>query len=298
MRQGQFEITLLNENGQLYKEQSVDSTVYAIATPGAKYHVQIKVYPDEKGDYPARYLRFGLYVDGRDVQYWKRLDLSAVSSSSVGGKKDPQHVRFWGFKKNTDEIISFVFAIPNQSIVLPERLPGSRPLGSVKAVIYAARLVGGVFNNLVCVKDIPKAQQVSQNEKVMLQPSLTTSLGERVHNEKFVPNLAKWENISSQPLATLELRYHTEQTLNILQGIGLHPKRSCDDLDQSSQTKKGRFTLNGELSSDNGNADKAREVEEAEVVIIETEKVVPLLDLTDDTLTPAWQHLVVRRSQS
>eukprot|EP01031_Cornospumella_fuschlensis_P032139 gene32139-38875_t len=283
MRVGLYEILLMRENGEVFKEETINGNTFAVAESGAEYHVEVRVYCDRLGRFPADFLRFGLYVDGVDVQYWKRLDLSKQH-----GTFSPQPLKFWGFKKNVNELRSFVFARP---AVAPSSSSSSssaatnKPLGIVKLVIFEARIVGGVFNNLVGVHDIPLTHQVGDNEKVAKQASVATVAGGIVDagKEKFIPNLNRWENVSTTPLATLELKYHTELALKLLRN-GQSEQRVKRPLAlaavEEDATKKARN------HTDDG--------EEIGFEILQREKKLPILDLTEDN--PEWRTTVVRKS--
>jgi hypothetical protein len=106
MREGQYEIIVLDDRDRPLTEEVISDRSFVTAQPGSSYHVKITVYRNKSGQFPAKYLRLGLYVDGNDVQYWKRLALSDEKTLP----KDyslPICSIFWGLKKNTSEIRSF-----------------------------------------------------------------------------------------------------------------------------------------------------------------------------------------------
>lgn len=91
MREGNFEVLVYNAQTQtLFPEKIIDAIHYVITNPGDEYYVQISVHRQDlnsKWDY--KYIRVGLYVDGFDVAYWKRLDFtegSVENSTVVHGK--------------------------------------------------------------------------------------------------------------------------------------------------------------------------------------------------------------------
>lgn len=268
----------MRETGEVFREERVNGNTFAVAEAGTEYHVEVRVYCDKSGKFPADYLRFGLYVDGVDVQYWKRLDLSKQH-----GTHTTLTLKFWGFKKNVNEIRSFVFARPGIASSSQSPPNHTQPLGRVKLVVYEARIVGGTFNNLVGVHEVPTTHQVGDNEKVARQASVATVAGSMVEagREKFIPNLNRWENVSATPLATLELKYHTELALKLLRDV-------------QSENKNKRPIV---LAPDTEEIKRARNTENEEDIgfeIVQREKQLPILDLTEDN--PEWRTTVIRKT--
>ena len=111
MRQGPYELQLVTTGGDnncnecVLQERDIHGMRIVTAEPGQSYHVKINIYRDHKGRFPSKYLRFGLYVDGIDVQYWKRIDLSN-EKLLPSDPMEPVVSRFLGFKKNTTEMLS------------------------------------------------------------------------------------------------------------------------------------------------------------------------------------------------
>lgn len=184
MRQGPFEMTLVDETGSPFPEEEVGGVRYALARPNSSYHVELKVYPDARGRYPADCLRFGLYVDGQDVKYWKRIELSAA--------RGPAKALFWGFKQSARQIGAFVIS--------PE---GSAAGGSIRAEVFGARPRPdcAVFQNIT-----PLPHPLGHPSASARGP---TAMGGAVGRDTFAPALPAWENTSSHPLAVLQLRYRS-----------------------------------------------------------------------------------------
>src|SRR5690242_10677228 len=105
MKIGQFEVLVLcvNDAGTetVLSEKVVDGTLFAVAEPGKEYFVKVNVHRDLEGNFTFKYVRIGLFVDGYDVQYWKRLDMSDQSTIP---SDQPSHTKFWGFKENTADL--------------------------------------------------------------------------------------------------------------------------------------------------------------------------------------------------
>lgn len=241
MREGSFEIIVLDDQDVAFSTEQIDKTWYVTAKPGNSYHIRINVFRDASGKFPAKHLRLGLFVDGTDVNYWKRLDLSDEKYLP----KDfslPISSIFWGFKKNTSEIRSFTFSKPQVS---PSFASSSgvkeSEYGTIKLVIFEARLVEGIFHNNCGIHEVPSHVRLSNAEdrKFWKQPSLVTSSGRKIESEreKFVP-LMRWENISSSPLATMVLRYHTEDCLAFLRNPKCSGKRSREEENEDEESVK------------------------------------------------------------
>lgn len=210
MRDGQYVVELVSlDDSRVYEEQTIGSKTYVVAEPGQEYYVRIKIYRDSQGKYPASYLRLGLYIDGYDVQYWKRVEFtdpfanSNSDSNSSNSSRNNNNIhseipvvsKFWGFKNNTSDIHSFTFAEPVQSLE-PYRTH-SKPLGSIKLVIYEAKVTTGVFNNTVKAGEIPTSiGNVYEGKKFWKQASVTTTAGRLLDKtgEQFLP-VVRWTKI-------------------------------------------------------------------------------------------------------
>ena len=77
MRDGIFELKLYSEIDKRELEE-IDDTF--IAEAGLEYFVKVVMHktPEQK---IGPYIKVGLYVDGIDVQYWKRMDLSGSDTN-------------------------------------------------------------------------------------------------------------------------------------------------------------------------------------------------------------------------
>lgn len=288
MREGPFEITVLDDQDAPLLTEYVENAWFVAANPGKSYHVRINVYRDASGKFPAEHLRLGLFVDGADVNYWKRLDLSDERNLP----KDfslPISSIFWGFKKNTSEIRSFVFSKPQVSHSLSSSSALNAPeFGTIKLVVYEARLVEGIFHNNCSIHEIPTNLSIANKEdqKFWKQPSLVTASGRKVESdkEKFIP-LMRWENTSSIPLATMVLRYHTQETLNFLRNSKTCGKRDREEGEEDTDcVRKERRNSSHDQEANVG----------GDVVEIVREKEVPLMDLTEEN--PQWEIVKMKKT--
>ena len=311
MRQGLFEVQLMTEDHRPFQESIVENNTYFHAEPGVQYYVKINVFRDPiTKKFPAKYLRFGLYVDGIDVQYWKRLDLNNLSnnegypSSSSSSVSPPNQLEplvsshFYGFKKNHEELRSFKVAVPSTSRDPDDQSKSDSPVGTIKVVIFEARVTEGIYDNRGGFHEVPSQHLVSEGKKFWQQASVATTGGSKISSEKekFSP-LVRWENISQ--LATITCYYHSPATILILKNIhnaslnstssGSVPgKRKHDgiltDLERDRSKQQGRSSAN--IKNDKGDEDDAESVDTVpDVSLVVKPKVVPFCDLTSDEPT-------------
>ena len=69
----------IKDEGRVLDEMIIDDKDYVIANPGSEFSVKINIFRDSNNKFPYPYIRIGLYCDGNDCNYWKRLDLSKES---------------------------------------------------------------------------------------------------------------------------------------------------------------------------------------------------------------------------
>ena len=66
----------IKDEGRILDELKINDKHYAIANPGSEFSIKINIFRDSNNKFPYPYIRIGLYCDGNDCNYWKRLDLS------------------------------------------------------------------------------------------------------------------------------------------------------------------------------------------------------------------------------
>jgi hypothetical protein len=292
MRIDGFEITVIDDTGKILEEEIIDGKSYLASEPGRGYHVNIGVYrnPNTK-KFPAQFLRFGLFIDGVDVQYWKRLDLSN-DAELPKELHIPVCSKFWGFKQKVNELKSFMFskAVTNGAVDATKlALPPTDRRGTIRVVIYEARIVGGTFHNQNNPRNLTVGGTSSSN-KPLEQASVVTSVGDAVSSEKekFLP-LERWENCSGTPMKTIDIYYHDRNTLNLLKQTARFKRPETvapissninSSVDEQASAKRPR-------SQEDTAAEDEEEVFEG-VAIIRRKVEVPMLDLTDDDAGPVW----------
>jgi len=249
MRQGQYEILILNSDGAGYEERQMSGKTCVRAEPGKEYNVRINVYRDARGNFPAKYLRFGLFVDGVDVQYWKRIDLSDEELLPTN-PLEPVSSRFWGFKKNVNDIRSFVFSVPDTTTnSYAHSAEDYKCLGSVKLEVYEACVTYGTYENQSGQFEAPSTQQIGESAKFWQQASLTTAAGRKIEleKEKFLP-LPRWKNLRKVPDEVLVLQYHTASMMDFLEEHQHTLKE--EPIQSSSSNNKKRKKVVYDLTSD------------------------------------------------
>ena len=257
MREGKFELVAAStdksfKNLKPFEERFINGSVYAVAIPGQEYCVKVNIYRDQNGNFTPKRLRIGLYVDGNDVQYWKRIDLTKEHLLPTAANV-PVSATFWGFKKNVSDIRSFQFAATKASSnVACNRESDSKPLGQIHVVIYEAMVAGGTFKNKCGDHQVPTDQSIPEGKKFWEQASLSTSGGRKLPlNLEQFDELEKWINIDQKvPLHAMTLNYHTGMTLDCMEslcvdGIGLTGnKRIAGSFQQEQQQAKRECKIN------------------------------------------------------
>lgn len=292
MREGCFEVLLVHGEGA--HEVSFDEFIlnnghiYASCEPGLEYTVKVNIYRDPRtGRFPANCLRVGLYCDGMDVKYWKRLDMSNPD-------KLPHYVtaKFMGFKKSSQDLRAFVFSTPAIDSHNQTSAPikgNDKQLGQIKVVFHEAVLIGGVFDNNTSVNEVPTAPDlISENKKFWEQASITTTAGRKITNQKevFVP-LIKWANTSHEPCKTLLLYYHSRQVIEFLQ--------SMENNNSNNNRKEKRKSVTSAVTNDD---DDDNNDDNDEIEVHQPAKIAHILDLTNsddenEASTRTWETIVI-----
>lgn len=284
MRDGQFEVILCNRDEIDINEMIIDEKNYAIAKESDEYYVKVNIWRDNSGGFPCENIRIGLFIDGKDVNYWKRLDFKDVDNDSKY-----LCAKFWGFKKNAQELRAFVFAPPNLSsneLIMNN----NKANGTIKVVFYEAVVVGGIFENRSGIHEIPThPENINQNEKFWKQASVTTKAGRKLEEdkEKFNP-LTRWTNKNKTPLHESNLYYHTLETLLTLKNCFGNNKRNHDEIieinDDEHIIKKEKYSIDDDKDND----------DEIKVVIMHRE--VEICDLSEEG-NAAWDIVLVSSSE-
>jgi flagellar biosynthesis GTPase FlhF len=168
-------------------------------------------------------------------------------------------------------------------------------LGTIRLVVHDARVTTGVFTNSVLTSQdrLPSSSSSSslnQDSKFWKQPSVVTSGGRKIQNEKekFIP-LTRWENCSSEPMKIITLHYHSEDVIRYLKNPAAQQEKEREK-EKQKEKKRKREEEEAEMT-------RLRQMEEhhgnGEVEEIIKEKEVPFLDLEEDT--PSWKVIKLKR---
>ena len=232
MKFGPYELmAYFRSNNEPMEEKRLNNVEYLVAVPNMEYYIKVIIHRNEEGKFPMEHARISLIVDGTDVNYWKRLDMSAATLIA-NNTEDSVSATFWGFKKSESEILAFVFnnKLAASSSSSTNSLTKSN-IGQIKVEIFEAEVLNAVISNISGCLEVPTGATLpgsnsSANTKFWTAPSVATVGGSNLNNiEKFIP-LPKWENkphpvtgSRNDPLVTLELKYHTEELCNTLEHI-------------------------------------------------------------------------------
>lgn len=277
MRNGWLEVVMASPDGQRpYAEAEVPAgsgARYTAVNPGDEYCILVTVYRDEQGKFPANFWRVGLYVDGHDVNYWKRVD-----STSVTAATEFVTTVFWGFKKGGDDMRQFKVARASQSATSSAACAQNSSVGGkITAIVHAAEVTTGVFNNVGKTIEIPTDSNISDKQKFYSLPSAVTVGGKRARDKEVFLPLSRWRNISDEPLQTITLLYHTQEMLNAISAIG-------------TATATTAVVNEAPLIVDNSNL-----TDDGEIEILPVVKIIPILDLTEDDASTAWSVKAVSK---
>ena len=228
MRSGVLELLVLDQDKNQFPESNVNDRNFIIAEDGKEYEVQVRVYRDENGKFPSERFRIGLYIDGYDVPYWKRVDLT---ESSPKDSDEYVTATFLGFKKNPSDLRSFKFSLP--SLLSPngnaEEKGDSKSvsqLGSIKTVLYKCSVVeNSMFKNTGKFHEVPTSHCRFLNHRaeslvdIINKPSLVTKAGRAFdQNWDLYRPVKKWKrNSKSGPDLQIEAPYHTASVVKLIE---------------------------------------------------------------------------------
>eukprot|EP01032_Pedospumella_encystans_P008316 gene8316-9888_t len=233
---------LVKANGDEYKERVIRDKTFVQGEEGQEYHVRVNVYQEEDGTFPAKYLRFGLLIDGDDIGAKKRLDLSDRKSTHI--YLQPSTCCILGFPAQAQAQKPFTFSLPN---LTAEDAKYETDLGSVKLLVSEAHGTGKMHPIKINKKYHPQERStpcIAEDKKFYEQASLVTSAGQertlsgaRVakKNNKCGPMASEWITVRDIPEATMVLYYHCKSTLDFLEEQESRKKRTAElVIDQSS----------------------------------------------------------------
>jgi hypothetical protein len=228
---------------------------YAVAEPDNEYIVKVIVHRNSLNKFIADHIRIGIYVDGTDCNYWKRIDTDSVKATDSA-----TCTTFKGFKIGAEDMRAFVFASPT---VRDNSSSGSSTsdtlsAGTIRVDAFECVCDEGVFMNRSKTYTAPSGSQVTPDSKFYQQPSVTTKGGRNVNRlEKFEP-LARWKNKSE--LCSFVLHYHAKDVIDFLvdaraNNIDLDTRHTGGhkrSLLQLASSSSGVMDLTGDADDDEG----------------------------------------------
>jgi hypothetical protein len=222
MRQGPYEIEVVDENGSVLPEKDVNGQSVLEAEHGLTYRVRLRVHPSEDGKFSADKIVARLYVDGYCAES-QRTELNIVSCPISKFNLSPTpfprgvSVTFTGFRKNQHEKVAYVFCLPEASAQYAARkTSNAEEGGTLKIIVYRAVDTGRVQDNSAnWPSTVPSAlAQTPEDTKLWKRPSIVTSPGKCLvsRTDGAYP---VWEK--HEQLAALTLPYHSAETIAFLQ---------------------------------------------------------------------------------
>lgn len=269
------------EANKPFTEEEVPSgsgNKYAVVCPEDEYCVLVNVYRDKKGKFPANFWRVGLYVDGHDVNYWKRVDATSANSDA-----NFITAAFWGFKKSGNDIRQFKVARANPSSAVSDSCSQNSVVGGkIMAIVHAAEIVDGIYDNVGKSISIPAEVNVSDKQKFYTLPSAVTVGGKTARDKEVFLPVSRWRNLSDTPIASLTLQYHTTDMLSIIRELGLSAGSNTGDASKKRPREDDPVA-------------EVVENDDDDVEIVPIVKDIPILDLTEDEAPAQWSTRTVSR---
>ena len=284
MREGNFEVLLIGSNRKFEENEG-----FILAESGTEYSICVRVYKDEtsgKWPFKSSYVKVGCFVDGIDVNYWKRIDFSTNRDNFVD-------VSFWGFKQDVQTVKAFVFSVPKATALGNQSTSDENiSLGQIRVVFFEAEPVAEVFTNSIPSSTAPTSHFISDSKKFWQQASLTTTSGRSIEKESFKP-ISRWNNLHKDPNKTVIVNYHTSDMFHMMKKFEAHESQTMQSSMSSSSSSNQRTIV--DLSNDSeedetSTSSKSRnnvfgceeQEKEEEVIIIPIIKHVPMLDISGE----------------
>ena len=286
MRDRDIEVLVMQvgSNKSAFSEKTVNDVTYAlIPSAGCEYIVRIilhrnkytQFFPFE--DVPCQCLKVGLYIDGIDCGYYKRVSYS---------KALPHHhstvaCEFTGFRTEGNRVRAFVVSntIGSSDMNINESST-SNNVGNIKVTFNMAKATENVFENRSTSREVPGASKlVDNNQKYFKQAKYSTGAG-RTLNMSFTTT-KQWVNINSLPDKTITMKYQKTDIIEALAAALITSSSS------PSESATGVVKRVREEGSNNNSPSKSKRAimvdltgEEEEVQEVEAPPVeVSMLDL-------------------
>jgi hypothetical protein len=271
MREGEFEILVLDAKGTAYPEQLLDGRCTIGTTPGDVFTVKVTVY---QGSSTPKYYAVMLYIDGQVLYYYHKIELLPTATEAA--------TTFKSFPLASGAF-ELQFAEVRQTYSDNPSSNQNQSLGTITAKIFEARPI----NEPQEYKPVPEeikynaeieANTNSDDKKFWKVPALFTGLGKNI-GPSFVPfvppvvngikedNLTSklyqtWQwNLQQEPVKVLIIHYQDEKLLKFSKVPS--PKRGIDEINEvpekttsskklktsATKTKKGRKPKAGKVTT-------------------------------------------------
>eukprot|EP01032_Pedospumella_encystans_P012711 gene12711-14684_t len=221
MRQGIYELSVLDKNGVAFGECNIDDNYYVRAVPGNEYDVKFTIHADAHGRFPYTYVICVLTIDGSQIDKGFWMDLSLYSANQ------PCVVNFCGTQISADTMQSFKFSELKISAagntISSENFDQT---GKLQVAVYEARRTQKLmlrevnFGSTIATA----STSIAESKKFWQKPSLATDRGSlRTHLYNYSQH--HHERLRDSPDAIVKVEYHTAGHLNLLQDM--HNKRNA-----------------------------------------------------------------------
>ena len=219
MRQGIYELSVLDKNGVAFGECNIEDKNYVRAVPGDEYDVKFTIHADSHGRFPYTYVIYILTIDGSQIDKGFWMDLTLYSANQ------PCVVNFCGTQISADTMQSFKFSelkISNTRNTISYE--NSDQTGKLQVAVYEARRTHKLVSREVNFGSTIKtaSTSIAESKKFWQQPSLATARGSLTTHLYNYPQ-HRHEKIRDSPDAIVKVEYHIAGHLDLLQDM--HNKR-------------------------------------------------------------------------
>eukprot|EP01032_Pedospumella_encystans_P008319 gene8319-9891_t len=209
MRQGCYELLVINSDGSVFPECTLEGKTFIRVAPGQDYAVKFIVHRDASGGYPFSHVICFLTVDGHETDRGVYLNLNLDSSSNS------KCAFFRGFRVDSEtvQVLKFSDVTLSSDLALCE---ASSKAGLLQVTVFEAeRFAKPVNANSAYVPPpvAPVLNAVLEDKKFWKVPSVATIRG---GNLEQLYNPVNFRKMRQLPDATLEVQCHTAGVLDYL----------------------------------------------------------------------------------
>ena len=282
MRDRDVEVTVVRADSDklTFSEKTINSVTYALVpSAGCEYLIRVtlhrnkytRLFPFE--DVPCQCIKIGLYIDGIDCGYYKRI---AYSKSTFHNSISCE---FTGFRKAGNNVQAFVLSNTVGTIdINTSSNSTSKNIGDIKVTLNMAIATDETYENKSLAREVPGASKlIDNNQKYFNQAKFSTG-GGRVIPMSF-NKTTQWNNVNTVPDKTIIMKYQKTDIVEALaaslnsssssssSGTGVFKR--VRDTDESNSPSKAKRAIMVDLTGEE------EEVQEVEAPPVE----VAMLDL-------------------